>query len=268
MTSRQKFWRSLAWRRWSAARERELPDGFSKGLQVSRGVWGAGHPVLRADMNRGVLIYRWSVFLLAAGYSVYQLLIIGDYSQAGGPFRYLTIWALLASFFCASRMIARTEKRTQRRWDGVVATTAVLNGMVVYLYWSLFFKDPALVNNGVPVWHQEYYLHALGPLLQWGDAIFIHRAFRKPLASVVTLLGTITAYVAWVEFFVAPLNSVPRGSVTSGYPYPFLNNLEFPGRAAFYLQSTAGAMLVLAFLFALGWAMRKWLKPADPFAAE
>ena len=45
--------------------------------------------------------------------------------------------------------------------------------MVVILYWKLFFEDPMSVNNRPPVWHQEYYLHAVGPLLQWIDALVV-----------------------------------------------------------------------------------------------
>ena len=206
-----------------------------------------------------VLIYRWIVFLLAAGYTVYQLLIDASYEQVGGPFRFLTIWALLFSFFCASRMIAREEARTERRWDAVIATTAVLNAMVVYLYWKLVFDDPSLVRNRELPWFQEYYLHALGPLLQWIDALFIHRAFRRLWASLGVLGGVVLAYVLWVEAVVGPFNETPIGSVTSGYPYPFLNNLEFAGRAAFYTQTAVGAFILMGVFFALGWVISRAL---------
>ncbi|MEL7344650.1 MAG: hypothetical protein AAFN59_07295 [Pseudomonadota bacterium] len=198
--------------------------------------------------------------MLAAGYVVYQLIIDASYAQVGGPFRFLTIWALLFSFFCASRMIARGEGRTARRWDAVVATTAVLNAMVVYLYWKLVFDDPALVRNRELPWFQEYYLHALGPLLQWIDAIFIHRAFRRIWPSLVVLASVFLAYVVWVEAVVGPLNDVPIGSVTTGYPYPFLNNLEFAGRAAFYGQAAVGAFVLMGVFFALGWLVNRSLR--------
>ena len=42
---------------------------------------------------RPVLVYRWGVFLLAAGYSIYQI-AKAEYSNPGGPFRFLTIWVL------------------------------------------------------------------------------------------------------------------------------------------------------------------------------
>ena len=80
-----------------------------------------------------VTSYRWAVFLLAGFYLVWMLLIDGDYSRVGGPFRYLTIWALLLSFFVASRMMALVENRSVNDWPALVAVTAVLNFMVVFL---------------------------------------------------------------------------------------------------------------------------------------
>ncbi|MEM9438273.1 MAG: hypothetical protein AAGA15_14640, partial [Pseudomonadota bacterium] len=65
--------------------------------------------------SRPVILYRWIVFGAAAFYSIYML-ASGPYDAAGGPFRYLTIWALLLSFFCASRVLAYSEKRSERRW--------------------------------------------------------------------------------------------------------------------------------------------------------
>lgn len=114
------------------------------------------------------LLYRWAVFLLAAGYAV-PMGLFGDDDGVGGPFRSLTVRALFASFFCASRMIALEEGRSEWRRDGLVAATAVLNAMVVMLYWRLFLQDPASVTrDGAPgAWWLEVYLHGLGPLLQW-----------------------------------------------------------------------------------------------------
>jgi hypothetical protein len=44
----------------------------------------------------------------------------------------------------------------------------------------------------------------------------------------------IAAYLAWSEFFVQRFNDVPTGAVTSGLPYPFLNDMELPARLQFY----------------------------------
>ena len=82
-------------------------------------------------------------------------------------------------------MLALSEQRDVRNHHRTASVAAVVNVMVVFLYWRLFFEDPALVNgNGDIVWHQQYYLHGLGPALQIFDALFIARVFGRPLRAV------------------------------------------------------------------------------------
>ena len=109
------------------------------------------------------------------------------------------------------------------------------------------------------------YLHALGPLLQWIDAIFIHRAFRRLGAGLVWLLGVIVAYLSWAELVVAPMNDAPAGSVTSGLPYPFLNDLAFDGRMDFYITNVAVGIVLLGIFAAIARGVRRLgSSPATP----
>ncbi|MEM6477800.1 MAG: hypothetical protein AAF647_02015 [Pseudomonadota bacterium] len=204
--------------------------------------------------SRPVLFYRWLVFGAAAFYSVYMIVSSPYIGEPGGPFRYLTVWALLLSFFCASRLLAFSERRSTRRWDALIAATAVLNFMVVFLYWRLYFGDPASVTrNGVlSVWWREYYLHLVGPLLMWGDAFWVNRPFRRFVPSAALLVGIALAYFAWAELIVGPLNDTPIGSVTTGLPYPFLNSMELADRIRFYAVNTALALGLLGLFFGLG----------------
>ena len=215
--------------------------------------------------SKTVMTYRWVTFLLAGGYCLYRLLD-SDYSNPGGPFRFLTIWALFFSFYSASRMLALSERRITRRHHNTAAVTAVLNIMVVFLYWRLFFTDPALVNgNGDIPWHQQYYLHLLGPALQVFDALFIARVFRKPLKAIPALLGVVILYITWTELFVQRFNTHPSGSVTSGLPYPFLNNMEWGDRVTYYGVNLVVAVGILMALAAIGWLLRP-RKPVEPDA--
>ena len=205
-----------------------------------------------------VALYRWAVFLLAGFYLVWMVLVDADYGQAGGPFRFLTIWALLLSFFCASRMMALVERRSENDWPALVAVTAVLNFMVVFLYWRLYLANPDSVtgSGGPPEPWIQYYIHGLGPALQWGDKLFIHRRVRSFRRALGLLIAVVTAYILWVEALVRPLNDSPSGQVTSGLPYPFLNDLDVAGRAMFYGQTVLSAVLVLLVVFGLAHAVR------------
>ncbi len=210
-------------------------------------------------------IYRWIVFGMAAFYMVWMLLLDADYTHIGGPFRFLTIWALIFSFISASRMMALMEHRSTRDWPALVAVTGTLNFMVVFLYWRLFLADPANVSgpDGPAVWWVQYYVHLLGPVLQWGDMLFLHRNIRAYRTALVLLLVVIAAYIAWVELIVSPMNSEPLGDVTSGLPYPFLNDLELPGRLAFYGQTIVSALVVLTVIYGITRFLRNEA-PAGP----
>ena len=213
--------------------------------------------------KRPVLVYRWIVFLLAAGYCL-RMVLFSEYEQFAGPFRYLTVWALFFSFFCASRMIALEEGRITRRFDGIVSMTSVLNAMVVFLYWRLYFADPNSVRQDGelgPI-YLEMYLHLAGPLLQWIDAIFIHRSFNRIGAALMWLFGVISAYVLWAEMVLERLNDKPSGDVTSGLPYPFLNNLEFSERAVFYGSNFVVAVIFLLTFAAIRWGVVRLLGPS------
>jgi len=116
-----------------------------------------------------------------------------------------------------------------------VLATAVLNAMVVFLYWKLYFIDPSLVNySGSIVWFQEYYLHILGPALIILDALLLNNSFTQVKKGVMTILAICLFYILWSEAVTGPLNDTPEGAVTSGLPYPFLNNTSFSERVSFY----------------------------------
>lgn len=215
---------------------------------------------------RPILIYRWIVFLAAGFYCLYQVLT-GNYADPGGPFRYLTIWALFLSFYSASRMLALSEHRTTRKHEVTAMCASVLNVMVVYLYWKLYFTDPSLVTMNEPVWYREYYLHLAGPVLQIIDALFIARVFTRVWRGVLPLLVIIALYVSWAEFVLEPYSDKPVGKVTSGLPYPFLNDMELPGRMMFYAANGAMAMGLLVVFGLLAYAIyRAWPSAASSAA--
>lgn len=196
-----------------------------------------------------VRVFRSVAFGLALFFWLEQFRGLSGGVGFGAQFRYLTIWALTASVLSFGLALRRGPPPLT-----LAAVATVMNGLVVVLYWRLFFIDPALVNNGTPVWWREYYLHLLGPLLQAFDALVVMAAFRAPLRVAGWLAVLILAYVGWAELVVQPLNDWPAGRVTSGLPYPFLNDLEPAARLGFYARTAAMALVFVA----LGWGLCRW----------
>ncbi|MEL6170280.1 MAG: hypothetical protein AAFR35_16455, partial [Pseudomonadota bacterium] len=124
------------------------------------------------------------------------------------------------------------------------------------------FADPANVTGeaGPPVWWVQYYLHLLGPLLQWIDMLFIHRNLRAFRAAFAGLFAVILVYILWVEIVVGPFNDSPFGEITDGLPYPFLNDLVLAERGIFYVQTTISAFVVLGVI----WGLSRLLRRATP----
>ncbi len=201
--------------------------------------------------------FRWAVFLAAAGFFTHSVLTSSwDF---GGPFRYLTIWALTLSLFVAGRVLMISYGKSDQRFDALVSATAVVNAMVVFLYWRLYFADPMSVTPngqlGDPV--REFYMHGFGPLLMWIDAVFINRVFRRLWSGAIWLVGIVAAYVVWTETLVQRFNAEPLGAVTSGLPYRFLNNLELADRAGFYGTNIAVALVLLLAFAAIARVVRR-----------
>ena len=196
--------------------------------------------------NMSVLRFRYFVFSLALGYWLYQFTTT-NYDTVGWQFRHLTFWGLTGAVYVAWLMLSLSRKGLPPAHNSLVSSVAVLNAMVVFLYWKLYFVDPSLVNgNGPIVWHQEYYLHLCGPLLMIIDALFLNRSFKHSLRGVLMTIMICIAYIIWSEAIVGPFNIEPVGSVTSGLPYPFLNDMIFTERALFYATTIATALMMYA----------------------
>ena len=200
-----------------------------------------------------ILRYRLVCLVLSIAYFVYQF-TAANYENFGIQFRYLTIWSLTGAMISSYLLYRSKRNNLPEAYHAFVSAVAVLNAMVVFLYWKLYFIDPSLVNHSDSiVWFQEYYLHALGPLLIIFDALFINSSFSQIKKGTITIVGICLLYVLWSEAITGPLNATPEGSVTSGLPYPFLNNMVFSERLSFYASTT---LTGLGFYF-LGWLLTK-----------
>lgn len=210
------------------------------------------------ETTKAALIFRIFVFALALFYALRMVVMNSVIEEPFGPFRWLTYWANLAALACAWFMLSRSRGVSTLRHDGLVSATAVIGGLVVYLFWSLYFDDPSSVTtDGLGHWWTEAYYHLGGPLLVWIDALFLLRAFRAPLAAIAWLVSIVGAWLLFIELAVQPLNDAPMGRVTSGLPYKFLNDMTLDARLPFYAMNIAAGLGLLAVLSLLAWAIRR-----------
>jgi hypothetical protein len=180
--------------------------------------------------------------------------MIANYENFGIQFRYLTIWGLTGATISNYLLYRSKRNNLPEAYHAFVSAAAVLNAMVVFLYWRLYFIDPSLVNSSDSiVWFQEYYLHAVGPLLLILDALCFNKSFSQIKKGMLTILVICLLYIFWTEALTAPLNSTPEGSVTNGFPYPFLNNMVLSERLKFY----ATTILTGLGLYFLSWLLTK-----------
>lgn len=211
-----------------------------------------------------VKLIRWGIFLLAAFYAGRMVVVHSVFDPPFGPFRWLTYWANIAAMMCAGVMLRRSYGQTTLRAEGLVAATSVAGAMVVYLYWSLYFADPlSVTTDGGGAWWTEGYYHAVGPALVWVDALFLLRAFRAPLRALGWVVGFLGSWLVFIELAVRPLADTPVGTVTSGLPYPFLNNMPLSDRLPFYAMNIGAAIGMLLAFAVLAWVIRR-IAPTTP----
>ena len=196
-----------------------------------------------------ILYYRFLCLILAFGYWLYQF-TVANYDNFGIQFLFLTIWGLSAALASIILLFINSLKGREEKFFAIVSATAVLNAMVVFLYWKLYFIDPSLVNySGSITWFQEYYLHLVGPILLIVDSLFINNSFRQILKGILTALSICILYILWSELITGPLNSTPSGKVTMGLPYPFLNDMFLKERIIFYSTTILTGLL----FYMVGW---------------
>lgn len=200
--------------------------------------------------QRNLLYFRGVCFTSAMLYWFYQF-YVANYNGFGIQFRYLTIWGLTGSVIVTGLLFMQTLSKQKENYFAVVSSVCVLNALVVFLYWRLYFIDPELVNySGSIIWFQEYYLHLLGPLLLFVDSILLNRSFRQFKTGIILTLLISFSYVAWTEIVTTPLNNTPVGSKAAGLPYPFLNDMVLADRLIFYAISiVTGVFFYFLFWF-------------------
>ena len=92
------------------------------------------------------LRYSQAVLILPVGYSIYEF-TTHDYGAWGIQFRFLTICGLTAAIVAHYLLFFAQSNARSDIYPAFISATAVSNIMVVFLYWCLYFINPAEVNG-------------------------------------------------------------------------------------------------------------------------
>ena len=199
-------------------------------------------------------LWRLGVLLLAAGFWAYEF-TVQDLADFGWQFRFLGIWALSLSLVSGALALRLSLVPGAEAPETFFTVTAAVNAACVVMFWWFWTRDPsALMPGGEIAPSQLWYVHGLGPVLQWFEVLVLSRGARRIAAPVGWIAAVAVLYVLWIEGGVRPLNEVPGGLVTTGLPYPMLNDMELAARLSLYAQA---AIVGIAFGATFAWAGRR-----------
>ena len=153
----------------------------------------------------------------------------------GKQFRYFTLWSLLANFMAILFLSLSKSFRIFDQTKPFIAISSMMGLFTIILYWGLYFIDPNLVNYGDDQldFFREIYLHFIGPALLFFDALVLKKTFTH-FKKIVTYAFIINfGYFGWLELLVGPNSDFPVGKITSGLPYPFMNDMLLEHRLIF-----------------------------------
>ena len=156
----------------------------------------------------------------------------------GGGLKFLTNWNLLLNFIIAGCALLNERDSTFTRHYFLLPASMVLNVLVFALYWIIKllggFGDAQSGWTFVNVL-KDYYMHFGASVILFIEVLFYSKAFQDLKKEYSVFMGIFIAYIVWMEFFVQLKNDIPCGSVSCGFPYLFLNNLDNVGRIIFYI---------------------------------
>jgi len=185
--------------------------------------------------------FRLVAFALALYFFITNI-IIGNYvlnaGTWGGGLKFLTNWNLLLNFIIAGCALLNERDSTFTRHYFLLPASMVLNILVFALYWIIKllggFGDAQSGWTFVNVL-KDYYMHFGASVILFIEVLFYSKAFQDLKKEYSVFMGIFIAYIVWMEFFVQLKNDIPCGSVSCGFPYLFLNNLDNVGRIIFYI---------------------------------
>ena len=191
------------------------------------------------------MLNRRNFRIIAFGLTLYFFitnLILGNYvlnaGTWGGGFKFLTNWNLLLNFIIAGCALVNERDSKFNSYYFLLAGSMVLNVLVFLLYWIIkLFGGFGAAESGGSIFTvlKDYYMHFGTSVFLFVEVLFYSKAFGNLKIEYSVFSSIFIAYIVWIEFFVQIKNEVPCGSVSCGFPYLFLNDLDYIGRIIFYL---------------------------------
>ena len=188
------------------------------------------------------LIFRAVAFTLAFYFFVRNI-IYGSYviqiegATWGGGLRFLTNWNLLLNFIIATCALVNERDRNFISYYFLLPGSMVLNVLVFLLYWLIrLFGGFGVQTEDWSIFQilSDYYAHFGTSAFLFYEVILYSKAFKNPSKELPVFAGIFVGYITWMEFFVQINNTAPCGVVSCGFPYEFLNDLDYIGRLIFY----------------------------------
>ena len=164
---------------------------------------------------------------------------IGVGSFGGEKFVYLTNWVMTLNIGLAAHALISSQINFLKIFHSTYLPIASLNIFIVILYWGLRAADPSFLGVDTTEWSIFYwvwdiYLH-LGMTIFVLIEVLLLSTRRSPIMSAyVCLVLVFIGYIIYLEIYVSQVFNTPCGSLGCGFPYPFLNELDYSGRAKFY----------------------------------
>ena len=190
------------------------------------------------------MLNRRNFRILAFGLTLYFFItniVIGNYvlnaGTWGGGLKFLTNWNLLLNFIIAGCALQneRNSKFTSHYF--LLPGSMVLNVLVFLLYWIIkLLGGFGAAPGGWTIFSvlKDYYMHFGTSVFLFAEVMLYSKAFTNWRNELPVFAGIFVAYICWMEFVLQLKNNIPCGTVSCGFPYLFLNDLDYIGRLIFY----------------------------------
>ena len=187
------------------------------------------------------LIFRLVAFALVF-YFFTAFLIFDTYADQieggtwSGGFRFLTNWGICLNLIVAICALINERDSEFTSYYIILPAVMVINVLIFLLYWLIRLVGGFGTQEGETISEVliDYYAHFGTSVFLFYEVILYSKAFSNPSREASIFGFIFAAYLVWMEFFVQINNTAPCGLVSCGFPYEFLNDLDYIGRVIFY----------------------------------